>query len=432
MKNLQSKLLPKILDASLDGLDVGGSMVLPYYDGLSISNIPSSISSWLGSSEFGSGLLSDEIHQAVGKEYQHVVLTLVDGLGFEWFLKYLKQERDNQSGISRIWDHWLQNAVLAPLTSVVPSTTSAALTTYWTGRGPASHGVLGYQVWLKEFGTIANMILLSANAYKHESGGLIQAGFDPETFLPVPTMGPHLVKNGIIPHAFMHRGICNSGLSRMHLADVNIHPFTSLSDLWIEAGNQWEADQHNKTYSYIYWGMLDTLSHRFGPDDPRMALEFSAFMMMLDQYLSRITRQSQGKTLFLMTADHGHIHTDPNPDLELRNHPQLTDCLLMDPTGESRLSYLHVRSGCEQKVEDYLSNTWRGKFKMMPIEKALDAGLLGNDGESSKTRDRLGNYLVIPQGNYYWWWDKEPNPLIGRHGGLSSQEMIVPLIAIPL
>jgi hypothetical protein len=32
---------------------------------------------------------------------------------------------------------------------------------------------------------------------------------------------------------------------------------------------------------------------------------------------------------------------------------------------------------------------------------------------------------------YLWWADKE-NPLIGRHGGLSADEMIVPLLSVEL
>ena len=30
---------------------------------------------------------------------------------------------------------------------------------------------------------------------------------------------------------------------------------------------------------------------------------------------------------------------------------------------------------------------------------------------------------------YLWWADKE-NPLVGRHGGLSAEEMIVPLLSV--
>jgi hypothetical protein len=30
------------------------------------------------------------------------------------------------------------------------------------------------------------------------------------------------------------------------------------------------------------------------------------------------------------------------------------------------------------------------------------------------------------------WWANKENPLIGRHGGLSSEEMLVPLLAARL
>jgi hypothetical protein len=46
--------------------------------------------------------------------------------------------------------------------------------------------------------------------------------------------------------------------------------------------------------------------------------------------------------------------------------------------------------------------------------------------------DRIGDLLVIAQeGSSLWWADKE-NFLIGQHGSLTSDEMLVPLLMIHL
>ena len=113
----------------------------------------------------------------------------------------------------------LDESIFSPLTSITPSTTSSALTTLWTGAYPAEHGILGYEVWLREYGVIANMILHSAFTFLGDVGGLQRAGFDPLTFLPVPTLGPHLLDNGIQslrPSKYWHSlfGIIKNAFSR--------------------------------------------------------------------------------------------------------------------------------------------------------------------------------------------------------------------------
>jgi hypothetical protein len=39
---------------------------------------------------------------------------------------------------------------------------------------------------------------------------------------------------------------------------------------------------------------------------------------------------------------------------------------------------------------------------------------------------------VLAKNNNYLWWSEEENPLIGRHGGLTELDMIVPFLAISL
>jgi hypothetical protein len=46
--------------------------------------------------------------------------------------------------------------------------------------------------------------------------------------------------------------------------------------------------------------------------------------------------------------------------------------------------------------------------------------------------DRLGDLIVIARKDAYLWWADKDNPLIGRHGGLSEQEMVVPFLSVEL
>jgi hypothetical protein len=102
----------------------------------------------------------------------------------------------------------------------------------------------------------------------------------------------------------------------------------------------------------------------------------------------------------------------------------------MSPTGENRLAYLYVKPGQGAAVEEYLQRAWPGAFSVLQSSQLLEAGLFGPGSPSPLTCERLGDLTVITHQDAYLWWAAKDNPLIGRHGGLSSEEMLVPLMAL--
>lgn len=93
------------------------------------------------------------------------------------------------------------------------------------------------------------------------------------------------------------------------------------------------------------------------------------------------------------------------------------------------MPYLFLRPGREQAVRDYLEQGLM--VAILPGEQVLQAGLLGSGNIYARTYDRLGDCVVMPQGSaIYWWFPDRDNPLMGRHGGLSPAEMLVPLFML--
>lgn len=429
MRNLVPMLLPRLEAHRLDGLDAGPEALYPFYHGYSLANIPSSICHWLGIPGFGTPALAADIVDLYPQKFQHVILCVVDGMGLNTLQHTLELAQMNLDYAA--WAEIAREGALAPLTSIAPSTTAAALTTFWTGRPPAEHGVMAYEVWLKEYGLIANMILHSPTSYIGELDSLRRAGFHPESFLPVPTLGTHLASHGVRAYGFQHHTIAHSGLSAMLMNGVEINPFRSLSDLWVSLSALLDATHAEQNYIYIYWGDLDEHSHRFGPDDPRVALELAAFSRQLAYFLRERRARNRQDTLLLVTADHGHISTPRRADYELRRHPRLLDCLVMMPSGEARFPFVYLRPGREEAFLRYLEETWPGQFLPIPSTQALASGLFGGS-PYDRVPDRIGDYVIIPQGDAYWWFGSRDNPLLGRHGGLSRTEMLVPFLSTVL
>ena len=77
-------------------------------------------------------------------------------------------------GTAPVWSRLAEQGKLAAITSLVPSTTTAALTSLWTGRSPAEHGIVGYELWLKEYGVVSNMILHTPISFGNDAGSLVQ------------------------------------------------------------------------------------------------------------------------------------------------------------------------------------------------------------------------------------------------------------------
>jgi len=366
--------------------------------------------------------------EAIPRTFRQVILLVVDGLGLDKLSRFVQAGRTGDARFT-LWDKLLVEGTLLPLTSVVPSTTATALTSLWTGRTPAEHGVLGYEMWLKEYNLSANMITHTPASYRGDVGGLQRAGFDTATFLPVPTLGPHLAASGIRAHAFQHFSIAFSGLSAMLFPMVDVYPFQTLSDLWVSLPAHLKAHAHERAFTYVYWGELDELSHRHGPNDLRVELEFANFTALVSYFIEEL-KGGRGDTLLLMTADHGHLDTPKSPRFELRNHPELASCLHMLPTGESRFAYLHVKPGCERKVQDYLQRALPGQFVLLPSEAVRASGLLGGGRAHPGLADRTGDYTLIAQDSAYLWWANKENNMLGRHGGMSMIEMTIPLFGL--
>jgi hypothetical protein len=424
MPDLTKTIIEEIQSRRLQDFEQRGNWILPAYDGLSILNLPGSLSAWFEAEPAPHPSIKIPALDDYATGAKQVICVLIDAVALHRFQNWISQPGSKLSP-------WVKKGLMATLTSIVPSTTSAALTTLWTGRSPAEHGILGYEIFLKEFGLIANMITHAPAIYDGRAGLLYSAGFDPEEFLPVETLGPKWTEAGVDVHAFLHYSISGSGLSRMHYPAVETHSFAHPSDLWIAVRELAQQSIASKRMIWVYFGGVDGLSHRFGPDSEQAEAVFHEFTnTMVAEFLEKLLPEPADQTLLLLLADHGQLTTQVDPNFELGNHPNLARRLHMLPTGENRLAYLYVKPGQTAAVEEYLQRTWSNAFSGHHSNALLEVGLFGPGEPAASTRDRLGDLTVLTHQDSYLWWAAKPNPLIGRHGGLSSQEMLVPLLAI--
>jgi len=401
--------------------------VLPRYGGWSIANLPATVAALLGSSLPGAlPPLARELWADWLPGLRRVVLVILDALGYRMLQgMWAGGEGNAFAGLTQV-------GRLVPLTSVFPSTTDAALVTLFTGRPPAEHGWLAYTMYLRELGIASNAILLSP-MWTRKADLLVEWGLEPDNLVPVPTLAQRLAEDGIPSRAVLQAFFRNSGFSRMlyrGVAEIRAHRHAS--DFWVQLRHLLSETRGQRALLTAYWSGLDTLAHAYGPQTDLWEAEFRTVSHLLDkEFLSSLPQEDREGTLLLITADHGQIHIPPQHILTAQDDPQLNQHLLVPVVGDSRAAFVYPRPGRAGAIRDYLSTEFPGWFVVLDSTEALEAGLMGKP-IADETFARAGQLLILPRGNHALQQNQPGVSLIGRHGGLTQDEMLVPLIGARL
>jgi hypothetical protein len=427
-QTLLSRQLPGLLPPTED-------WVLPHYDGLSIANLPATIAALLSDAPLSPSEpslpgalrpLPGELWADWADGLRRVVLVILDALG------YRKLQEMWASGEGQVFAKLAEAGRLVPLTSIFPSTTDAALVSLGTGRPPAEHGWLAYEMYLRELGIAANAILLCP-VWMRQSDLFLRWGLEPETLVPVPTLAQHLARDGILSRAVLDIFYQNSGFSQMlYRGFAEIRGHRHASDLWTRLRHLLAETRGQRTLVTAYWAGLDTLAHAYGPDTEPAEAEFRTVSHLLGQeFLARLPAEDREGTLLLITADHGQIRVPRKQILIASEDPGLSQHLLVPIVGESRAAFVYPRPGRAGAVREYLEREFPGWFVVLDSAEALEAGLMGRP-IADETVARAGELLVLPRGNHALQRAPLQVPLVGRHGGLTQDEMLVPLIGTRL
>jgi hypothetical protein len=188
-----------------------------------------------------------------------------------------------------------------------------------------------------------------------------------------------------------------------------------------------DAGRREKLIS-AYWPEIDHLCHHHGVASREVRDHFR----LLDRALERLCRKNaNGKTLFLITADHGLVDTTARRLIDLGQHPRLSECLALPLCGEPRVAYCYLHPDRAGQFRSYLGEKLKGTLKIYSRQQLLNGGFYGPGRPGPWFRSRIGDAVLAMEDG--WWikdylMNEERVLLRANHGGLTPEEMYVPLI----
>ena len=330
---------------------------------------------------------------------EQVVLLVVDGLG--WL-----QLRDRAELAPR-----LAGMDGRPITSVAPSTTATALTSLVVGRPPAEHGVVGYRVVVDGPSGAEVMNVLKWRTPSGDARPFV----DPRAFQPLPPFGGH-------PVPVVSKSIfASTPFTEAHQRDTPQVGWHAASSLAVEVAS---LVQRGEPLVYAYYDGIDRIAHVQG-----FGAHYDAELRTVDRMVGDLLDVLPGHAVLAVTADHGQVEVGARArelDVRLRAHVSMM-------SGEARFRWLHATlptPSAMDRLVDMTRKIYEHEAWVTSIDEAEADGWFGGTLRP-EFRARLGHVALVPYApvGYLDHGEAGDSFLVCRHGSLTADEMLVPLVA---
>ena len=392
---------------------------VPNYENGSIVNLMSSVLSTYGVKNIYNNLaLLDKIDFA---KYDNIVNFVIDGLGYNYLEKYGKHSLISKNTIGK-------------MTSVFPTTTSAAITSFATGNAPFEHGITGWYMKIKSRGTGENIpSLVLPYTSRINDRDLSELGIVEEDIFKVKG-SIEKIPNGyvILPEEVIDSTYSlnlNNGAKKIGYNSISGFFSATKSAIDDKKKNGFKGVKENVgKYIFSYIPSFDSLFHKEGEKSENLLDLFKILNFELDKFLKEIKGTN---TLVILTADHGLL--DTHKELNLNEYKYIQDLLEFPLCGEPRTAYCYVKEDKEKQFVECIKNDFSDMCDLYTREELVNKklfGLFGNKGEDDFFTDRVGNYIVMMKKH---WVIKDflPNEQVkfhkADHGGLSYEELFIPM-----
>ena len=405
------------------------NIIFPNYNN-SVLNLISTILFSLGIKPNHNTLRQINLNELKSKK--NIVLILFDGLGYNFLKKYSVKNPDSI----------LNKHLLDKITSVFPSTTTAAITSLLTEKTPHEHGSIGWNLFFKEYGKFINILpwqdgitneALNTKYYK------LSSIFDHENiFARIKRETSN--DNSVDTFYLSPSEIADSHYAKKMTFPAKILPykdetamFKNIEKLIIKKNEKNnDINDNNRKFIYAYSLYPDKYAHSKGIEN----IDTRELMSTIEKQLKNLIKSLTGTdTTIFITSDHGMIDISKTIDINIEDE-KLYNSLLLPTFPEGRFLSFHLNNKSQVSI-DYIKERYGEDFLIYSKEEFFKNELLGTGKKHKKIDDFLGDIVLIGKSNklisttlLQQIEEKSLFDFKAAHSGLTEDEMLVPLIQI--
>lgn len=320
------------------------------------------------------------------KNPQKIFLILIDGMGANLIERKLLE------------DSFLRKNLFKKVTTVFPTTTTAALTSISNGKSPNENAWLGWMEYLEEIDDII-IPFLGTSYYGDKKYDDICYKLRPfkttteelnDIGIKALDLYPDFVKDGCKDFEEFCKRLIN----------------LSYSD--------------NK-YVFAYWDKYDTLMHINGPNSK----VGDDYLKMINDSLEEVANNINEDTMLVILADHGQSEIDLPYYIKGSKYEKY---MYRKPIIESRSPGFYIKEEYRKEFEKEFKKDFEDDFILLDKQDILYTKLFGYGENHPKLESMLPDYLAIGKARKVIRWKPQKPELKGQHAGILDDELYIPLI----
>ena len=289
-----------------------------------------------------------------------------------------------------------------PITTVVPSTTAAALTSIASGLTPSRHGMIGYRMLVG--GQVLDVLRWKVTEGKAPEPGSVTLVDRAFCGRDVPTV--------------VRSEFSRSGFTESHMRGVRFVGWRTTATLVTHVSRLIDAGE---PFVYAYYDGVDKVAHEYGITDGF----FPAETVSADRLVGDLLDALPDDVALVITADHGQVQFEQWVTMEpVSQHVRAY-------AGDARLRYVYARGGRESDLLKAATEAFGEVAWVFGRDQLIDEGWLGPEPPPGDVMTRIGDVTLAAKGNVAFVDPTHPREtrLKAGHGSLSPDEMLVPLLA---
>jgi len=340
--------------------------------------------------------------------YRKIIVIFIDGVGYYVFSK-------------------LFNIDVPRITSVYPATTANIVTMLSTGTMPDKHGIYEWNLYIPELDLLIQPLLMKHYLSKYENQ-LCYEGVKPSRIVYSRRIFRRLLNEGVFIKAYLRGYLKRSCYANYTLDGATFNPYINITDLSIRIRRDLNMDRKlDKLFYYVYIEGVDSIGHLYGQSTEEYYKDLKYTLKILSEEICGI----DDDILIIITSDHGFMNISKMIYLD-KEIPRIKKYIKSDSIGVKLVSgsprnvYLHVYNEYIDRVYRLLDEKIGDYSYILDKDTLIKLGLV----RGGRPINRIGDLIILPKdevGIWYRHYRGEEIDLIGLHGGLSRDEIYIPL-----